>query len=280
MFKRVISIILVISIIFAFVSCKKEEEPEETTTQIPTVKVSIPEGYTLLRISWLLEEKGLCTSEEFINLAQTYEEWIDFTKYPFLEDLKNQENLCFPLEGYIFPLTYDIPETATAKDILLMLLKGTKKIFNDEFMKKVEESEFSLHEILTLASIIEKEAKLDEQRPMISSVIHNRINVGMPIQCDPTRAYCKKVIEVQYPEKVEHFTKFYDTYECKGLMAGPICNPGIKSIDAAITPAESDYYYFIIGMVEPYIAKYSKTWKEHDKFHSENYKLIYGDTRN
>lgn len=280
MFKRVISIILVISIVFAFASCKKEEKPVETTTQVPTVKVAIPEGYTLLRISWLLEEKGLCTSEEFINLAQTYEEWIDFTKYPFLEDLKNQENICFALEGYIFPLTYDIPENATAKDILIMFLNGTKKVFNDEFMQKVAESEFSLHELLTLASIIEKEAKLDDQRPMISSVIYNRINVGMKIQCDPTKAYWKKVIAVQYPEQAEHFAKFYDTYECKGLMAGPICNPGLKSIDAALNPADTDYLYFIIGMVEPYIAKYSKTWDEHDKYHTENYKLIYGDTRN
>ncbi len=277
MIKRIVALLLVFSVIFTFASCVSEKQVEETTTQTPTVKVTIPEGYTLLRISWLLEEKGLCTSKEFINLAQTYDEWIDFTEFPFLEDLKNQENLCFPLEGYIFPLTYDIPETATAKEILLMLLKGTKKIFNDEFMKKVEESEFSLHEILTLASIIEKEAKLDDQRPMISSVIHNRINAGMQIQCDPTRVYCKKVIAVKYPEKTEYFTKFYDTYECKGLMAGPICNPGIKSIDAALYPAETDYYYFIIGMVEPYIAKYSKTWREHDKFHRENYKLIYGE---
>ena len=124
MFKRVISLLLVISIIFTFASCVSEKEVEETTTQTPTIKVTIPEGYTLLRISWLLEEKGLCTSDEFINLAQTYDEWIDFTQYPFLEDLKNQENICFYLEGYIFPLTYDIPETATAKDILLMLLKN------------------------------------------------------------------------------------------------------------------------------------------------------------
>ena len=276
MFKRVISLLLVFSIIFTFASCVSEKQEEESTTQIPTVKVTIPEGYTLLRISWLLEEKGLCTSDEFINLAQTYDEWIDFTQYPFLEDLKNQENICFYLEGYIFPLTYDIPETATAKDIILMLLNGTKKVFNDEFMQKVEASEFSLHEILTLASIVEKEAKLDEQRPMVSSVIHNRINVKMRIQCDPTATYCDKVIAVKYPDKAKHFEKYYDTDICPGLMAGPICNPGMKSIDAALNPADTEYLYFIIGMVEPYVAKYSKTYKEHAKYHDENYELIYG----
>ena len=275
MFKRVISLLLVFSIIFVFASCTGEKEVEESTTQIPTVKVAIPEGYTLLRISWILEEKGLCTSEEFINLAQTYDQWIDFTQYPFLEDLKNQENVCFYLEGYIFPLTYDIPENATAKDIILMLLNGTKKAFNDELMLKISESGFSLHEVLTLASIIEKEAKLDEQRTMISSVIHNRMNIKMRIQCDPTATYCDKVIAVQYPDKKDDFEKYYDTDICPGLMAGPICNPGMKSIEAALNPAQTDYYYFMIGMVEPYVAIYSKTYKEHAKNHNENYELIY-----
>ena len=274
MFKKLTIFLIALSILFTLSGCVSFDKPEETatesTTSIPTVKVTIPEGYTLLRISWLLEEKGLCDSDEFINLAQTYDEWIDFTQYPFLEDLKNQENLCFALEGYIFPLTYEIPETATAKDILLMFLNGTKSIFNEEFLMKVQNSGFSLHEILTLASIIEKEAKLDEQRPMISSVIHNRISVGMRIQCDPTVMYCNGVIKVQYPEKYQHFTEYYNTYECKGLMAGPICNPGMKSIEAALNPEETDYLYFIVGTVEPYEAKYSKTFKEHDAFWRAN----------
>lgn len=277
MIKKIISLLLIVSMVFTFASCiSREEPPEETTTQIPTVKVTIPEGYTLLRISWLLEEKGLCTSEEFINLAQTYDEWIDFNEFPFLEQLKEQENLCFALEGYIFPLTYDIPEGSSAKDILLMFLKGTKKIFNDDFMKKVAESGFTLHQTLTLASIIEKEAKLDDQRQMISSVLYNRLAIGMKIQCDPTHKYCDNVIALQYPEKAEYFANYYDTYVCSGLMAGPICNPGMKSIDAAVSPAETDYYYFIIGTVEPYVAKYSKTFAEHDRYHRENYNLIYG----
>lgn len=277
MIKKIISLLLVASMVFTFASCiSREEPPEETTTQTPTVKVTIPEGYTLLRISWLLEEKGLCTSEEFINLAQTYDEWVDFNEFPFLEQLKEQENLCFALEGYIFPLTYDIPEGSSAKDILLMFLKGTKKIFNDDFMKKVAESGFTLHQTLTLASIIEKEAKLDDQRQMISSVLYNRLAIGMKIQCDPTHKYCDNVIALQYPEKAEYFANYYDTYVCSGLMAGPICNPGMKSIDAAVSPAETDYYYFIIGTVEPYVAKYSKTFAEHDRYHRENYNLIYG----
>ena len=278
MLRKIIALLLVMTFIISFTACGfTENEPEttsqsttESTTQISTVKVTIPEGYTLVRISWLLEEKGFCTSKEFIETAQNYQEWLDLTQYPFLNSLQNAENLCFDLEGYFFPLTYDIPENATAQDIIKLFLDGSKQRFNDTFMLMVQQSGYSVHEILTIASIIEKEAKLTEQRPMISSVIHNRIDVGMKIQCDPTVKYCDGVIKLVYPEKYDALKNYYSTYLCKGLMAGPICNPGWESIEAALSPADTDYMYFIIGTVEPYEAKYSETFAEHDKFWREN----------
>ena len=289
MIKRLVSLLLVFVLVFTYASCNTDENIEsttesttestaesstefttETTTQVPTVKVTIPEGYTLVRISWLLEEKGLCTSEDFIDACQSYKEWLDLTQYPFLNNLQNAENVCFYLEGYFFPLTYDIPENATVQEIIKMFLNGTKQVFNDTFMMNVQNSGFNLHEILTLASLIEKEALLPEQREMISSVLHNRLKAGMMFQCDPTVKYCTGVIELIYPEKIDHFKYHYNTYRCKGLMAGPICNPGVDSINAAINPADTEYLYFIIGTVPPYEAKYSKTYDEHQKFWIEN----------
>lgn len=293
MVKRFISLLLVFALVISFAACNTEENIEnttestteattesttesttefttETTTQVPTVKVTIPEGYTLVRISWLLEEKGLCTSEDFIDACQSYKEWLNLSDYPFLNDLQNAKNVCFYLEGYFFPLTYDIPENATVEDIIKMFLNGSKQVFNDTFMMRVQNSGFNLHQILTLASLIEKEALLPEQRPMISSVLYNRLKAGMMFQCDPTVKYCTGVIELIYPEKIDHFKYYYNTYRCKGLMAGPICNPGIDSINAAINPADTDYLYFIIGTVPPYEAKYSKTYDEHQKFWIEN----------
>lgn len=292
MLKKIIALLLVFSFIFSFSACKSEDEDKnvfepttqnstesttESTTKVPTVKVTIPEGYTLVKISWLLEEKGLCTSQEFIDACQTYEEWLDITQYPFLNDLKSAKNVCFYLEGYFFPLTYDIPEDATAKDIIKMFLNGTKQKFNSSFMASVEESRFSLHELLTLASLIEKEAFLDEQRIMISSVLHNRLDKKMKFQCDPTVKYCTGVIELIYPEKIDHFKYYYNTYRCDGLMAGPICNPGMASIEAALSPADTDYLYFIVGTVEPYEAKYSETYEEHSKFWNENKDRLTGN---
>lgn len=253
------------------------EPTTETTTQVPTVTVTIPEGYTLVRISWLLEEKGLCTSEEFIEACQTYYQWLDTTQYPFLNDIQNTENVCFYLEGYFFPLTYEIPETASVYDIIKLFLNGTKQKFDDTFMMMVQESGYSIHEILTLASIIEKEAKLDEQRYMISSVLHNRLKAGMKFQCDPTIKYCNGVIKVIYPEQYEHFSAFYDTYQCSGLMAGPICSPGMMSIDAAVSPEETEYLYFIVGTVEPYESKYSETFAEHSAFWQANKDRLTGN---
>lgn len=282
MFKRIISIFLIISIVFTLSSCggvveePTTTEPIETTTQVPTVTVTIPEGYTLVRTAWLLEDKGICVADDFIEACQTYTEWLDLTEYPFLNDLQSAENVCVFLEGYFFPLTYEIPVNATVQEIIKMFLSGTRQVFNDTFMLMVEQSGFSLHQILTLASIIEKEAKSDEQRPMISSVIHNRMEVGMKIQCDPTVKYCDGVIKLVAPEKYDYYSDFYSTYVCKGLMAGPICNPGMKSIEAALNPAETDYLYFIVGTVPPYEAKYSMTFKEHDAFWRANKNRLTG----
>lgn len=292
MSKRIIALILVLSFIFSFSACKGDEVIEnttesttetttelttESTTKVPTVKVTIPEGYTLVKISWLLEEKGLCTSQEFIDACQSYKDWLDLTEYPFLNDLQNAENVCFYLEGYFFPLTYDVPETATAQDIIKMFLNGTKQKFNDMFMLSVNESRFNLHELLTLASLIEKEAFLDEHRAMISSVLHNRLDKKMKFQCDPTVKYCTGVIELIYPEKLDHFKYHYNTYRCDGLMAGPICNPGMASIEAALNPADTNCLYFIIGTVEPYEAKYSETYAEHSKFWNANKDRLTGN---
>lgn len=247
-----------------------------TQNQVEKVKVTIPEGYTLLRISWLLEEKGLCKSDDFVNAAQTAKEWLDLTEYPFLKDAFNAKNVCFYLEGYIFPLTYEIPKGTDVKSIIKMFLNGAKARFNSDFMARVQNSGYTVHEILTIASIVEKEACTDEQRPIVASVLYNRLKVKMPFQCDVCINYCEGVIKIAYPDKFPTIKEYYNSKNA-GMLAGPICNPGMKSINAALSPAKTDYLYFIIGTVPPYEAHYSKTYEEHDAFWQANKDRLTGN---
>lgn len=304
--KKILSVFLCIAVLLGFASCGKGKNETENTTdsnmnstensavsqnnpsentsnstegntsgvsatqnQVEKVKVTIPEGYTLLRISWLLEEKGLCKSDDFVNAAQTAKEWLDLTEYPFLKDAFNAKNVCFYLEGYIFPLTYEIPKGTDVKSIIKMFLNGAKARFNSDFMARVQNSGYTVHEILTIASIVEKEACTDEQRPMVASVLYNRLKVKMPFQCDVCINYCEGVIKIAYPDKFPTIKEYYNSKNA-GMLAGPICNPGMKSINAALSPAKTDYLYFIIGTVPPYEAHYSKTYEEHDAFWQAN----------
>lgn len=248
----------------------------DVSQPVEKVKVTIPEGYTLLRISWLLEEKGLCTSDEFVKAAQTANEWLDLNEYSFLKGTFNAKNVCFYLEGYIFPLTYEIPKGTDVKSIIKMFLNGAKARFNSDFMAKVNNSGYTLHEILTIASIVEKEACTDEQRPMVASVLYNRLKAKMPFQCDVCINYCEGVIKIAYPDKFPTIKEYYNSKNV-GMIAGPICNPGMKSINAALSPAKTDYLYFIIGTVPPYEAHYSKTFEEHNKFWQENKDRLTGN---
>lgn len=123
-----------------------------------------------------------------------------------------------------------------------------------------------MHEILTLASIIEKEAKVAEERPIISSVFYNRLKIGMPLAADPTVKYA-----LERPTKKVYLDQLsvrspYNTYRRKGLPPGPICNPGLESIKAAVYPSKTDYFYFVAKPDGSHI--FSKTWQEHQKARS------------
>lgn len=306
MFKKVFSLLLAFSFLFALTACgNNEKTPEKVTndlessdtsalsddvskndniTETPTdeksptsdknnitttspvaekVKVTVPEGYTLARIGMLLEQKGLCTDKEFIEAAQTYKSWLDTSKYPFLKDMQNAKNVCFYLEGYLFPATYEFTKGMSAQDIVKTMLDGTSTYFNNAFLSKISQSGYNLHEILTIASIIEKEVKTAEQRPMVSSVIHNRIKANMKLECDPTTYYCEYVIKPYLPNKFDYYVNYYSSKRVKGLISGPICNAGMASINAAISPAATDYLFFIIEKDPPYTAHYSNTYEEH-----------------
>lgn len=286
--QKSIAMLLVLLAVFSLVSCGKETQTDPTdsaqaldTTKYPggvyadgtdapetqstpksdLITVVVPEGYTLVRISWTLEEKGVCTSKAFIDAAQNY----DLSTKTILTGVKKAENVCFPLEGYLFPATYEFKKNSDPKAVLDKMVATAATKYTDEMQQKAKAMGYSLHEVLTVASIIEKEAFTEEQRTQIASVLYNRLKKGMKLQCDVTTKYCTGVIELQYPDKIDHFKYYYNTYRCSALPAGPICNPGMSSINAALNPDKTDYLYFVIDTDPPYESRFAATYEEHQK---------------
>lgn len=195
--------------------------------------VTIPEGYNIWQIARLLDDRGVVTEESFLTLA---------TDRAFLAGL----GIDAPsVEGYIFPDTYRLPKGMDARDLLRRMVSEMRRRFSPEMKQRAAELGLTEREVLTLASIIEKEAVLDEERPLISAVFHNRLRMGMPLQADPTSIYgVKSPSEGITVADLRRRTP-YNTYLISGLPPGPIASPGMKSILAALYPADVDYLYFV-----------------------------------
>ena len=154
-------------------------------------------------------------------------------------------------------------ENASVRDITETMLGRFDKVVLNFWERASKDTEYNLHEILTLASIIEKEAKVPLERLLVSSVFHNRLKAGMPLAACPTIKYAlDKPTKKVYKDQLSVDSP-YNTYKIKGLPPGPICNPGIDSISAAVYPALTDYYYFVAKPDGSHI--FSKTWSEHQR---------------
>ncbi|MBR5519634.1 MAG: endolytic transglycosylase MltG [Clostridia bacterium] len=203
------------------------------------VTVTIPEGMAQDDIFALLEENEVCEA----YLLKAYAQYYDFS-YKFLKDLPYSEKR---LEGYLFPDTYDFYVGEAPERVLRKFLSNFNRKWDVDLKSRAENINMSIREVMIIASMIEREAKYDEERPTIASVIHNRLqNDDFPhLQIDATvhyaigdwtRALTMSDLEVDSP---------YNTYLCEGLPAGPICNPGLAAIRAALYPEETDYYYYV-----------------------------------
>lgn len=211
--------------------------------EIVVYKITIPEGYTSIQIAELLDKKEIVEKESFLKLVKYGEKsW----------------------EGYLFPDTYEVPKKYGAENMFKLMLSNFEQVAVDnKLINKAEQTGFTMDEIITLASIIEKEAKFAEEKRQISSVFHNRLKIGMKLQSCATIQYIlgkpKEILE----ESDLEIESPYNTYLYKGLPPGPICNPGIDSIIAALEPANEDYLFFVLGDNGRHI--FSKTYEEHLK---------------
>ena len=223
-----------------------------------TVRVTIPEGYTVAQTIALLAENGVNTVEELTDAAANAD-----LDYPFLdESLKGDVSR---LEGYLFPNTYDFYVGEDPAHALSRLLSEFNRQMGDDVMALVEESGRSLQEIITVASLIEKETD-GTDREKIASVIYNRLNhpsyeTGGLLQIDAALVYATGHTELT--EADMEVDSPYNLYTHPGLPPTPIANPGFASIRAALQPAETDYYYYVRGNDGLHI--FSSTYSEHQQ---------------
>jgi UPF0755 protein len=197
-------------------------------------EVVVPEGYNLYQIGWTLSGTPLITDpDEFIKLVK------DKT---FTQSLDVQADT---LEGYLFPDTYYLPKGITVQDIAKRMVQRYKEVFTSSYRERAEELGFTEHQIITLASIVEKEAKVFSERKLISAVYHNRLKAGMRLQADPTAVYGKKAWITNVTKADLKRRSPYNTYLIKGLPPGPIANPGQGAILAALYPEPVDYLFFV-----------------------------------
>lgn len=215
-------------------------------------EVLLTEGMDIRQIADKLQKEGVANAEKFLEEAQDGN--FDFE---FVKNIPQRDNR---LEGYLYPDTYFLSGTESEHDIIVMMLDN----FDKKVMPVYKESgtDWSLDDIIKLASIVEKESAENDDRSMIASVFVNRLNMGKNLQSDATVQYTFNDKKEDISVKDTQTDTPYNTYLYPGLPIGPICEPGIESIKAAIYPAESEYLYFI-AVKDKSHSLFSKTFEEH-----------------
>ncbi|TVX79080.1 endolytic transglycosylase MltG [Peribacillus simplex] len=234
------------------------------------MKITIPEGKQLIQIADIIAVKTgedpkkvfkKLNDKKFVNSMQE--------KFPQLltSEIEN-EKVLYPLEGYLFPATYDFyEEKPTLESIVIEMLKKTEETLQ-AYESQMDKNDYSVHQMLTFASLVEEEATAQVDRGKIASVFYNRIEEDMPLQTDPTVLYAKGSHKSRVYYKDLEVKSPYNTYKNKGLPPGPIANAGTTSIDAVLKPEKTDYLYFLATPEGEVL--YSKTLDDHNNKKAEH----------
>lgn len=221
------------------------------------IKVTIPEGYSSYQIAELLSGQGFTDAASFLSSCK---------KPEYLERYGIPQGQS--LEGYLYPDTYYIPLHYKADDIISMMLKRFDEVVDERVKAKLQEKGLTLHKLLSMAAIVEKEARVEFEKPIIAGVYYRRLKTGMRLQADPTLIYAL-ILDGEYDGdiKFKHlrppWPSPYNTYYVYGLPPGPIANPGKSSILAALFPADVDYVYFVANPADG-THVFARTLEEHN----------------
>ena len=244
--KIIIIAIIVVAVLIGggLVVGNSELFEDETTTEpvtLATTRITFIEGSTLTECFKLLEENGVASYESLMNVAQNS----DFSNYKIYSDIPDDENRCFKLEGYLFPDTYDFFLDEPPESVINRFLSNTDVKITDEMRQRATELGYTMDEIIIIASIIQAEGAFPDDASTIAGIIYNRLEDGIKLQMDSTYFYVKDDITSYVGEEnMDSYKEIYDTYTCYSLPQGPVCNPGMFAINAALYPEETDYYYF------------------------------------
>lgn len=214
-------------------------------------RFTVPEGLNMQEIANLTQDAGLCPAKQFLSLCNDLE-FINQLKIPGMT-----------LEGYLFPNTYFFSRQTDCKTLIKQMVSTFNKTFNEKWKTRAKKIGLSVHEVVILASIIEKETGTAKERPIISSVFHNRLKRHMRLESDPTVIY--GVSDYHGRIRYKHLRRAtpYNTYKIDGLPAGPIANPGAEALKAALYPARTDYLFFVSKNDTTH--KFSTNLKDHNR---------------
>ena len=199
-------------------------------------RLTIPEGFTVKEIAARLYELDLADKEDFLKAAK------DFQPYDYITPNKN---VFFAAEGFLFPETYEIESDYSIEEILKMMTDEFDKRLTDEMRAKAKEMNLSIYELVTLASLVEKEVRYEEDRAVVAQVLLKRLKLNMPLQTDATLQYLMDAPKEDVTIEDTKIDSPYNTYQNAGLPPGPVANPGIEAIEAVLNPANTDYLYFV-----------------------------------
>ena len=225
------------------------------------VQFTIPEGYEIRQIADKLSEQGLVDKDRFLELVSDKKYFED--KYLFLKELEEGQGL----EGFLFPSTYEVYIDATEEEIIDKMLSLFYEVYEQNIKEGMGKYKLNLNELVTLASIIEREGKLDEERELISAVFHNRLNQGMLLQSCATVQYALGERKERLSDKDTQIQSVFNTYIHEGLPPYPIASPGKASLVAAINPADVDYLFYFALQDGSHV--FTRTYNEHLRLQNE-----------
>lgn len=235
------------------------------TIAAETIRFTIPEGYTVVQMADRLAKEGAADKNKFLQAVAKPEQ---LTGSIWTKLIPKDAGIQYPLEGYLFPDTYELKKGSTEVDIVNRMVTELDLKLNqlpDDWQTTMQERNLTLHQLLTIASLVEREVVLDEERPIVASVIKNRLDKKMPLQIDATIQYALGKQKEKLTNEDTKLDSPYNTYLHPGLPPGPIASPSYKSIEAALYPADTEYLYYVTKKDGSNQHLFAITYKQHQK---------------